>query len=543
MLRMKNFDSQGLAPERCFFSGFLSCFFIPITFEFSGLFIREKTGKLKQNQYSCFFKGALKAKALVFLGAALPAAADYVSIDRSRNGDVPYIAITSGEVQKIIGMYQSGNNEKAAARVIMKRAANACLAEGYGELLDFEIESAKSAGQHAAANDAGRVEIISDDSKLSAGMTALAFGSAGLSGLAGLAAGGWREAALYAGIDLGISYGADLALNSLNDMKLKGWLSYRYAYFNRVRCLEEKNLDDSEAGRRKLSYFCPKMLAAANERKIRCGSFDSLGHLQCFVSAKKAGYYASYSFERCAGIDSDFQALCVDAAIDASFPKMEFKLGYAAEHCSKIQTPAQGIVALKAMDQWKPQYAVEQALRIETAAQAAAAVQAMDQWEPRHAVDKVLGRAASAEGSLAPGYAEARQARIEPSEEDFAKTADEECGENEGCETLCDEISSRRLEDDCDSLTVSRAEAMFEVYETLEDADEDGLDEMDIQDFELLARIGSGAVEDLFRDYSRNEAREVRDWLYSNFQETRELRSILENQEPGIFAELKENAR
>ena len=317
-----------------------------------------------------------------FMGASATAENRYVSFNRSPVENLPYIAITSEEVKKIIGMYQSSNNEKEVIKVILKRASNICSSQGY-KLLDFEIESESSRGRYALVDNFGKVKVISDDSKVSGGMVALNFGSAGLFGLIAFATrAGWRGVTLAVGTDLGISYGIDLALRAMEDLDLKGWLSYHYAYFKKVNCLDTKSLDDSNINQAKLSYFCPKLLNGGD-----CKDFQLLGYFQCFLAARKAGYRYRYSFHQCADIASDAQAGCVGASVANSW-----KLGYSVNHCSTIETAPQGIAAIGMIshkNRYYPKYAVEQALRIESPAQAEVVVKAMDQWKLSSIIDQV----------------------------------------------------------------------------------------------------------------------------------------------------------
>ena len=91
----------------------------------------------------------------------------------------------------------------------------------------------------------GEDKTISVDSKVSKGMVTLNIGSAGLAGLiAFMARASWKGVAMAVGTDLGISYGIDLALSSMNDLDVKGWLSYHYAYFQKVNCLNTQDLDN-----------------------------------------------------------------------------------------------------------------------------------------------------------------------------------------------------------------------------------------------------------------------------------------------------------
>ena len=326
----------------------------------------------------------LLSAAAVFGGLMDAAGAEsrHISFERSPM-ETRYLAITAGEVKKIVGMYQSENNEKAAARIIMKRAANVCASLPGHELLDFEIESASHRGRYALVDDFGKTKSLAMDSKISGGMVALNIGSAGLAGLFALAArASWRGISLAIGTDLGISYGADLALRALQDLDLKGWLSYHYAYFKKITCLNKEGLEEHDVGQSKLSYFCPKLF-----RGRLCGRFESIGHFQCFLAAREKRLGSRDSIiARCKAIASDGQAGCVGAALEK-----RYKLRYAANHCAKIESAAQGIAAIGIIENsYKLKYAVEQALRIEEPFQAKAAVKAMDQWKPKYAVEQAL---------------------------------------------------------------------------------------------------------------------------------------------------------
>ena len=224
------------------------------------------------------------------------------------------------------------------------------------------------------------------------------------------------------GTDLGISYGSDLALNTMNDLDLKGWLTYHYAYFQQVNCLDTEDLDDSGINQAKLSYFCPKY------NLEDCGNFRHLGHFQCFLVAEERGFASHHYLQQCVNIESSAQIGCLDAHVQSTktWGVNLANFGYTIDQCSRIQTVPQGLVAMsifdnldrigsswgqldfivdqvmrirtryqaevaiKALRQWRPRYAIDQAMRIRSRDQARIAIEMMDHWNPRYAVDHAL---------------------------------------------------------------------------------------------------------------------------------------------------------
>ena len=85
------------------------------------------------------------------------------------------------------------------------------------------------------------------------------------------------------------------------------------------------------------------------------------------------------------------------------------------------------------------------------------------------------------------------------------------------CKEQCKEIYRRiRDRDDCEELTVSQVEKLHELYELLEKPDEDELEGVDPEDFDVFLNISIAALEDLVDDWSSRESKEFLYWLINN---------------------------
>ena len=81
------------------------------------------------------------------------------------------------------------------------------------------------------------------------------------------------------------------------------------------------------------------------------------------------------------------------------------------------------------------------------------------------------------------------------------------------CKEMCSEIYDRRGDKkDCEELTTVQIEILYDLYELLEDPDEDNLQEIDPEDFDVYLNVSIASLEDLIDD-EWNE-REVKEFLY-----------------------------
>ena len=89
-----------------------------------------------------------------------------------------------------------------------------------------------------------------------------------------------------------------------------------------------------------------------------------------------------------------------------------------------------------------------------------------------------------------------------------------DCEGDDDCEELCDDIYDRKRDkDDCEELSARNVELLAEIYEILEDPDEDSLEDMDLEAFEALINISIEPLDDVVGDYSRREAKVMLAWI------------------------------
>ena len=85
------------------------------------------------------------------------------------------------------------------------------------------------------------------------------------------------------------------------------------------------------------------------------------------------------------------------------------------------------------------------------------------------------------------------------------------------CKEQCKEIYRRiRDRDDCEELTIAQVDKLFELWELLEKPDEDELEGVDPEDFDVFLNISIAALEDLVDDWSSRESKEFLYWLINN---------------------------
>ena len=82
------------------------------------------------------------------------------------------------------------------------------------------------------------------------------------------------------------------------------------------------------------------------------------------------------------------------------------------------------------------------------------------------------------------------------------------------CEEICKDIYKDRGDrNECEELEVNLIEDLKEVYEALEDGDEDDFREIDSELFDAYLNTGISGLDDIIEDYSSREAKEFLLWL------------------------------
>ena len=85
------------------------------------------------------------------------------------------------------------------------------------------------------------------------------------------------------------------------------------------------------------------------------------------------------------------------------------------------------------------------------------------------------------------------------------------------CYDQCDDIyRSRGDREDCEELTVAQVDALADLYEILEDPEEDELSEIYEEDFDVYLNVSIRSFDDLIEDYSSSDAKEILIWLIDN---------------------------
>ena len=102
------------------------------------------------------------------------------------------------------------------------------------------------------------------------------------------------------------------------------------------------------------------------------------------------------------------------------------------------------------------------------------------------------------------------------------------CEGDRDCEEICDDIFRRRSDrEDCEELTVGAVEKLEDVYEYLEDPDDDDLPSIDSADLDALISISIEPIDRLFSRFSKGEAEDVAIWIAEN----NDVANILEKED------------
>ena len=86
------------------------------------------------------------------------------------------------------------------------------------------------------------------------------------------------------------------------------------------------------------------------------------------------------------------------------------------------------------------------------------------------------------------------------------------------CKNLCKEMYGRVGDrKDCEKLTVTQIVALFDLYELLEEPDEDDLVDVEVEDFDVYLNVSIASLEDLIDDeWTSRESKEFLYWLINN---------------------------
>ncbi len=105
------------------------------------------------------------------------------------------------------------------------------------------------------------------------------------------------------------------------------------------------------------------------------------------------------------------------------------------------------------------------------------------------------------------------------------------CKGDEDCEDICDDIySSRRERNDCEELSITQVNRFEGIYETLEDSDEDDLQDIDVSkdgDFDVFINVSIEPLHKLVGKYSSREAKDFLAWIANN----KDVAELLENED------------
>jgi hypothetical protein len=81
------------------------------------------------------------------------------------------------------------------------------------------------------------------------------------------------------------SYLTHYLSEKLSDLELKGFISYKHAFFKRVSCFNSENQSESDLNDLKMNYFCPK----SEIIKDYCSEIQTVDEMICIESAMNKG--------------------------------------------------------------------------------------------------------------------------------------------------------------------------------------------------------------------------------------------------------------
>ena len=97
---------------------------------------------------------------------------------------------------------------------------------------------------------------------------------------------------------------------------------------------------------------------------------------------------------------------------------------------------------------------------------------------------------------------------------DICEDLDRRDTEKKKCEKICKEIYDNSKErDECERQYVNLIEDLEEVYDALEDGDEDDFKGINAELFDTYLNIGISGLDDIIRDYNNSEAKDFILWL------------------------------
>ena len=125
---------------------------------------------------------------------------------------------------------------------------------------------------------------------------------------------------------------------------------------------------------------------------------------------------------------------------------------------------------------------------------------------------------------------EDREAVLRRSKDRFkeSSTTCEDEDRDHDCRDICKDIYKLRKDrSDCEELSIAQIERLEELHEWLEDPDEDDLEGIDFNDFDVYLNISIDPLDRLIPKYSKNEVRDFLIWIITNA----DFAEILEKEE------------
>lgn len=120
----------------------------------------------------------------------------------------------------------------------------------------------------------------------------------------------------------------------------------------------------------------------------------------------------------------------------------------------------------------------------------------------------------------APTYVQPKQQEERPERNSSSRNDNDDCENDRGCERQCDNIfDNSRSQKECYELSQGDVNDMEYSYELLEKPDDDGLDDIEIDDLKAIHDIDDDVLEELIEDHSKREAGDFLVWLFSDNNE------------------------